>query len=217
MSTFKEAVIVPLALFKTASFSKQLAPGIFNLPVDQRLKLMQAERYYESTEKAKDSQSQGKDKSTELMKESVKSIVDSLEEKDHPVVRSILAKLIEPQSSIKWNPSYEVIIHGRTFPGSDLRELLKYVLDYKVITSSKDLPQAHEEFSQEILKLVPRVWLKIPRRKAARRAGTRLRQIGAQRVAKVARTTQPWITFTGQSRGDKDSEGDSEEDDYLTP
>ena len=221
MSSFKEAVIVPLPLFKTASFAKDLAPGVFQLPVDQRLKIMQSEKYYQTTEKAKDSTlDKTTDKRTELMKESMKSIIQELEQKDQPVARSILNKLIEDNSPIKWNPSYEIVVHGKTFPGSDIRELLKYVLNYKVITSDKDYPKAHERFTEELLKLVPKVWLKIPRRRAARR-GVKRRRLGQKRIAA---SSDPWIPYSSRAKDSDeetlvggDSDGDDDDDAYLTP
>lgn len=214
MSSYKEAIIIPLALYKTATFAKETAPSILQLPIDQKLKIMEAEKYYDSAVKVDKQTIETKEVS--LMKESIRNILDTLEVKEQPYARSILNKLLEPDSNIQWNPQYEIIIDKNTIPNTDIRKLLKHVLGYTINTAEADLPLAHEEFSEALLNLVPAVWLKIPERKAGRKAGMLVaKQLlrGAQKrkqkpITPLGREKRrDWRTFTtpiaGHTRAQK--------------
>lgn len=179
---FRECVIIPLAMFEKCNFRQVQTPPfqftaqdkkadsvLFDntLPSDLKMKL-----YHQQT---KLSPPQTKYQKVEIFKPPVESphqeetdiesIVQGISSKNTPYANSILSKILQNRETIHWNDKLEVVINNKRYPGSDIIDLMRYVLGEKVITSSNDIPIAGRSFKDTLIDIgVPRTWLKQPKK-----------------------------------------------------
>lgn len=79
-----------------------------------------------------------------------------------PKVNSILGILSKYPEVITWDTKLRLTINGDFLVGSDLVELLRYVLGLLTITSYRDVPKHSKLFHDTLLLLnVPKEWMKI--------------------------------------------------------
>ena len=82
-----------------------------------------------------------------------------------PFVRSILEKISDNKDIISWENCFEIIIRGAKYPGSNIIDLMRYVMNIKTISRESDLPTALQPFLRALEAInVPKSWMKIPRK-----------------------------------------------------
>lgn len=173
MSDFRECVIIPLAMFERCNFrsgetSDKAADVLFDksLPSDLKMKL-----YHQRRQLAPP---QSNTQKVEIVKPTVEvphqlapdieSIVQEFSSKKVPYASIILSKIVQHPESISWNDKFEVTINGVHYPGSNIIELLRFVLGEKVTTSSLDIPPAASKFYSILSDIgVSSSWMKKPK------------------------------------------------------
>jgi hypothetical protein len=151
-------------------------------------------------------------------------ILNNLAEKERPFAGSILAIIRKYPDQLTWNNNGEIIIDGKTMPGTDIVKLFQYITKTLVITRQIDVPFGSEAFYKKLLDIgVPESWIRIrlPKRFSVRKktigkkvAGTPARK--KQRKKKVLKPFEEDVYFSVDDYdvGDGDDDDDEDDGDY---
>jgi hypothetical protein len=99
-------------------------------------------------------------------------IINSLSEKERPFAVSILGIIHKYPDQVAWNNNGEIIIDGKTIPGTDIVKLFQYITKTLIITKQEDIPLSGEVFYKKLLEIgVPDSWVRIhlPKRASNRK------------------------------------------------
>ncbi len=91
-----------------------------------------------------------------------------------PVVENIIKIIKKHPEDVRWNDNYEVILNNRLLPDTNIQDILHYLLNTKVITSSADIPPGMERVKEALVNIdVPSTWFrrKSPRSKKPSQSG----------------------------------------------
>ena len=170
--SFKESVILPYSLFKKCQFAppeKLEHENILRdstLPSDLKMKL-----YSQSKALSTKPTPEPEKKKADYRDENA-YILQLMPEKDQPFISSILTKIAARKDEIHWNTELELNIDGKPYPGSNIIELLKFVVKNLIITSDIDVPIGAKDFVNKLYDIgVPKTWIKVsfPRRMPKRK------------------------------------------------
>ncbi len=183
MSDFSECVIIPLDVYKTkcnlGKESQTRQERVLredldllydaSIPSDVKMKLYTQQTkmrpHQPKHEKVEIVKAPESDLSVSGLQRDAESILQGISKKNVPFAESILTKILQNQSLIKWNEKLEVKIRQLHIPNSNIIDLLKYVLGERIITSTGDVPAGALEFYQVLMEIgVPSSWLKIRRK-----------------------------------------------------
>lgn len=84
------------------------------------------------------------------------------QEEHRKTVNLILDTIAANVSELSYNKDYEILIDRRLLPGSNIKEILKYIMNTSIITRSDDIPLGALHFYEKLIKLgFPKDLLKI--------------------------------------------------------
>lgn len=134
MLSFRESVIIPLALFKKCNFGDSKEPIVEGLPLDVKMKLLQHERLLNPKGKLpiplQIKVVKPDDKETEVSTSSGEfspnsdTITESVSQANRPFVQSILEVIHKNPDQIRWNENFEVIIDGKLYPSTNIVKII---------------------------------------------------------------------------------------------
>ena len=171
MASFKEAVIIPLALFKRCNFADSKEPVLEGLPLDVKMKLLQHERLLNpkgklptplqiKVVKAEEKEPEVSTSGGEFSPNS-DTITESVAQANRPFVQSILDIIQKNPDQIRWNENFEVIIDGKLYPNTNVVTIMQALMKHGVLTRDADLPEKLKVFHSKLLSLgVPKTWIK---------------------------------------------------------
>ena len=89
-------------------------------------------------------------------------IASSIPEKWRPYARSILVRMLAQPDLVSWRPNYEIVLNNQPISGSNIVELLQFLLKQKVVTRETDIPIASRDFYESLLQIVvPKSWIRV--------------------------------------------------------
>lgn len=198
--SYHKAVIVPSSIFERCKFDTGPHDILFDptLSTDVKLKLYnQNKRLHLNNNKSatKIQQITTKDQQILYTDKFILPIHSSV----RPFAKSIFDAL-QKEPDISWSPDGEITIESQTYYGSNITDLLNYVLNQLIITDENDKPHGAIPFLQFLQKInIPKDWIKI-----------RL-----LRRAKRKTISTPDISSTEES--EKDASEQDEADVFYTP
>lgn len=78
---------------------------------------------------------------------------DHFQKSDRAKVEKILNKIASHWHELSWNDNYEIIVDGKLFEGSNVVEILKYLMRAKIVTKSTDIPVSVLEFYTKCIQI----------------------------------------------------------------
>lgn len=181
--SFKESVIIPYTLFKQCQFDKSTlsseSQNILRdskLPSDLKMKLYsQSKALVPTNDPEMETSARGVDKETI---DDIDYIAQLMPLKDQPYVSSILSKIKSRPDEISWNDRLEAKINGRLLIGSNIIDLLRFVMKNTIVTRATDIPTGARDFINKLYDIgVPKPWIKVtfPTKHQRRGATKRIR------------------------------------------
>lgn len=155
--SYHKAVIVPASIFERCKFDTGTNDILFDntLPTDVKLKLYNQNKLLNLDGKKK--QKTTSNDQTLYVEKFISTIHPSV----RPFAKSILDKL-QNNLDISWSPDGEITIESETYYGSNITEILKYILNLLVITNDNDIPHGATPFLQFLQKInIPQEWIKL--------------------------------------------------------
>ena len=159
---FKESIIIPLSMFQQCQFKNENDPETQilldpALPSDLKLKLYDQQRQLKPDNNKLDNLV-----SSDIEKyPNIPTIIDSVPEKDQPMVTSILDKIIANPEHLFWNNNFEITLDGKFIPLSNIIDIMQLMMKNRVVTSDRDIPIATKQVVQKLLEIgTPRSWIK---------------------------------------------------------
>ena len=173
MLSFRESIIIPLALFKKCNFPDSKEPIIEGLPLDVKMKLLQHERLLNPKGKLpiplqikvvkpddKEAEVSTSSNSGEYSPNS-DTITESVSQANRPFVQSILDVIHKNPDQVRWNENFEIIIDGKLYPNTSIVKIIQALMKHGVVTSEQDLPDKIKLLHSKLLSLgVPKTWIK---------------------------------------------------------
>ena len=200
--SFSEAIIIPYEMFRKCKFTRDDGDSPSKtiltdstLSPDVKLKLYNQQRQLQTTDdpNSKKKESYPKADATD----DTSYIVDLMPEKDQPYINSILNKIRDNSEEISWNNNMEIRIDGKPYPGSNIIQLLKYIIKDLVITRGADVPKGADNFIHKLKGIgIPKSWIRIPNVRQSARLD--------QQQLKRTRTRSPEIHKKKQDAADGD-------------
>lgn len=182
---YQEAIIIPLDVFKKCRFnnieeeeqvsddSKPKEDILYdkNLPSDIKIKLYKQQKKLHKKQTIEPQPVTIREDQQIDSLPSEESILEEFSHQTRPSVYFILKYIKESKGVFSWNDQHEVIIEGRTIEDSNIVDLLKFVTNSLIITSSSDIPKGVTEFVTGLQKIgVPKSLIKIPRKSPRRKS-----------------------------------------------
>ena len=176
---YQEAIIIPLDVFRKCNFNKleEKVESVTseneqknvlynkNLPSDIKIKLHKQQKKLIKKQNIEPQVVSIHEEKLNETQQSEDNILEEFSNQTRPAVYFILKYIKESRDIVSWNDNLEVIIEGETIENSNIIELLKFVTNTLIITSSSDIPVGVSEFISALQKIgVPRSLIKIPRK-----------------------------------------------------
>ncbi len=163
--SFAQSVIIPLSVFEKCNFGKEGDDILFDdtLPSSKKMMLYQQKLMRKRKKEVVK-------KLTDIPPDTTpfsEDIITYTPSRHRPVVENIIKIIKQHPKDIKWNDNYEVILNDKLLPNTNIQDILQYLLNTKVVTSTKDVPIAAERIKEELKDIgVPSTWFqrKSPRK-----------------------------------------------------
>lgn len=180
--SYKEAIIIPLDVFKKCNFSKEdmsqsdtenklsTPTDILQnktLPSDVKIKLYKQKKKLQKKREPEPQVVTVKSSTPDKAKPSENIILNEFPMATRPLVYMIMKYMKESTGILSWNNNLELVNEGTAIQDSNIIDLLKFVTNSLTITSNKDVPVGATEFVKGLEKIgVPKAYIKLPRRSA---------------------------------------------------
>ena len=155
-----------------------------NIPTDTKMKLYAQEKKLDKKPHAPTKQNTLEQKHSRPPKTippvSEEDIISHLPSDAQPFVRSILHKMSQYQSQISYDHQMQIHIDGTPIPGSNIIEILRYLMKKMTITSDRDIPKGGLETRDKLLQIgVPQSWIRVKGRSRRLRSADPEGQVGS--------------------------------------
>lgn len=170
--SFARSVIIPLSVFEKCNFNKETDNILTNenLPSSEKMMLYQ-QKFMRKRKNEKGQKLIDAPPDTTPFSEDILTLMPS---QHRPVVENIIKIIKKHPEDVRWNDNYEVILNNRLLPDTNIQDILHYLLNTKVITSSADIPPGMERVKEALVNIdVPSTWFrrKSPRSKKPSQSG----------------------------------------------
>lgn len=176
--SFKESIIIPIALWKQCTLSKQssfhedpLKILKSNIPADRKMPLYNTKRI-QVKKKTNENKIPGKKIFGEHVSETsskdkeIRYIAQQIHISKRPYIESMLKFIQENPDVLAWNKQHEIIIEGIPIPDTNIIKIFQLFAGMLPLTSSKDYPKGAQEVYDKLIDGgIPKSWFsKTPKR-----------------------------------------------------